>query len=86
MERSSNSNVESVMRARRRRRKTCPFCADKTLVIDYKDPKLLRRFITERGKIVPRRVSGVCARHQRSLALAIKRGRHIAFLPYLATE
>lgn len=86
MARSNNANVESVMRARRRRRKTCPFCADKTLVIDYKDPKLLRRFITERGKIVPRRVSGVCARHQRGLALSIKRSRHIAFLPYLATE
>ena len=68
------------------RRKVCRFCADKNILIDYKDPKLLRRFITERGKIVPRRVSGVCARHQRSLALAIKRGRHIAFLPYLATE
>ncbi|NOY24605.1 MAG: 30S ribosomal protein S18 [Oligoflexia bacterium] len=79
-------NVERVMRARRRRRKSCPFCADKTIVIDYKDGKLLRRFITERGKIVPRRVSGVCARHQRGLALAIKRGRHIAFLPFLATE
>lgn len=79
-------NVESVMRARRRRRKSCSFCADKVTDIDYKDPKLLRRFITERGKIVPRRVSGVCARHQRSLALAIKRGRHIAFLPFLATE
>lgn len=79
-------NVESVMRARRRRRKSCPFCADKVTDIDYKDPKLLRRYITERGKIVPRRVSGVCAKHQRMLALAIKRGRHIAFLPFLATE
>ncbi|MCB9778001.1 MAG: 30S ribosomal protein S18 [Alphaproteobacteria bacterium] len=74
------------MRARRRRRKNCPFCADQTVEIDYKDPKLLRRFITERGKIVPRRVSGVCAKHQRRLATAIKRSRHIAFLPYLATE
>lgn len=86
MGRSSKVNVERVMRARRRRRKNCPFCAEKAAIIDYKDPKLLRRFITERGKIVPRRVSGVCARHQRSLALAIKRGRHIAFLPFLATE
>jgi len=86
MSRSNNTQVENVMRARRRRRKNCPFCADKVTSIDYKDPKLLRRFITERGKIVPRRVSGVCARHQRGLALAIKRGRHIAFLPFLATE
>ena len=69
-----------------RRRKVCPFCADKTVTIDYKDPRLLRRFITERGKIVPRRISGVCAKHQRELAVAIKRARHIAFLPYLATE
>lgn len=69
-----------------RRRKVCPFCADTTVQIDYKDPRLLRRFITERGKIVPRRISGVCARHQRELAVAIKRSRHIAFLPYLATE
>ena len=83
---STKVNVERVMRARRRRRKSCPFCADKAEAIDYKDSKLLRRYITERGKIVPRRVSGVCARHQRSLALAIKRGRHIAFLPFLATE
>lgn len=68
------------------RRKVCRFCADKSVVIDYKDPKLLRHFITERGKIVPRRISGNCARHQRELAVAIKRARHIAFLPYLATE
>ncbi len=80
------SNVESVMRARRRRRKSCPFCSDKVVSIDYKDPKLLKRYITERGKIVPRRVSGICARHQRMLALAIKRSRHIGFLPFLATE
>lgn len=86
MAHSSSATVQAVMRARRRRRKSCPFCADATMVIDYKDPKLLRRYITERGKIVPRRVSGVCAKHQRTLALAIKRSRHIAFLPFLATE
>lgn len=86
MSRPASANVQAVIRARKRRRKSCPFCADQTVVIDYKDPKLLRRFITERGKIVPRRVSGVCARHQRGLALAIKRSRHIAFLPFLATE
>ena len=69
-----------------RRRKVCPFCADKTSYIDYKDSRVLRRYITERGKIVPRRISGTCARHQRELAVGIKRARHIAFLPYLATE
>ncbi len=73
-------------RVRRNRRKSCRFCADATLVIDYKDPRLLRSFITERGKIVPRRISGNCARHQRQVALAIKRARVIALLPYLAVE
>jgi small subunit ribosomal protein S18 len=68
------------------RRKVCRFCADKGLTIDYKDPKLLKYFITERGKIVPRRISGNCARHQREMALSIKRARHIALLPYLAVE
>lgn len=65
-----------------RRRKVCPFCADKGLMIDYKDPSILSRFISERGKIVPRRISGVCAKHQRTLATAIKRARVIALLPF----
>ncbi len=64
------------------RRKVCPFCADKTLYIDYKTPSMLKRFISERGKIVPRRISGVCAQHQRSLQLEIKRARIMAFMPY----
>lgn len=64
------------------RRRACPFCADKTSVIDYKDPGKLRRFISDRGKIEPRRRSGACARHQRALALAIKRARHLAMLPF----
>ena len=68
------------------RKKQCRFCADKTLVIDYKDPRLLRSFITEGGKIVPRRISGNCAKHQRMVSLAIKRARTIALLPYLASE
>ncbi|MEO5345714.1 MAG: 30S ribosomal protein S18 [Magnetococcus sp. YQC-9] len=61
----------------------CVFCADKALEIDYKDPKLMLRFITERGKIVPSRITGVCAPHQRRLSKAIKRGRNIALLPHL---
>ncbi len=65
----------------RGRRKVCRFCEDKTLVIDYKDVDLLRRFLTERGKILPRRVTGTCASHQRELARAIKRGRVVALLP-----
>lgn len=64
------------------KRKVDPFLADKTLQIDWRDPNLLSRFITERGKIVPRRVSGVCAKNQRKLAKAIKRARHTALLPY----
>ena len=67
------------------RRKVCPFCADKNVKIDYKNPAALKRLVTERGKIVPRRISGVCARHQRQVALAIKRARHIALMPYAAT-
>ena len=64
------------------RRKVCKFCADSSLVIDYKDPRTLRYFTTERGKITPSRISGNCAKHQRELALAIKRARKIALLPY----
>ncbi|HAS55311.1 MAG: 30S ribosomal protein S18 [Nitrospirae bacterium GWC2_57_13] len=64
------------------RRKVCRFCVDKAPFIDYKDLKTLKSFITERGKILPRRISGNCAGHQRALTVAIKRGRHIAMLPY----
>ncbi len=65
------------------RRKVCKFCADSTLEINYKDAKELRSFITERGKIIPRRITGTCAKHQRILARAIKRARTIALLPYV---
>lgn len=68
-----------------RRRKVCLFCADATVTIDYKDPKLLLRFITERGKMVPSRITGVCAPHQRHLSKAIKRSRNIALLPHLVS-
>ncbi|MCD6561757.1 MAG: 30S ribosomal protein S18 [Desulfobacteraceae bacterium 4484_190.1] len=67
------------------RRKICRFCADSSLVIDYKDPRTLRYFITERGKIVPCRISGNCAKHQRELTVAIKRARNIALLPFTTT-
>ena len=63
------------------RRKVCRFCADSTLEIDYKDPKSLRLFVSETGKMIPRRISGNCARHQRPLSTAIKRARHLALLP-----
>lgn len=71
-------------RGRRPKRKVCNFCADKVETIDYKDVAKLRRFITERGKILPRRISGNCARHQRQVTLAIKRSRNIALLPFTA--
>lgn len=66
----------------RRRKKVCAFCADKKAVIDYKDVSKMRRFISERGKILPRRISGNCAKHQRAVTQAVKRSRHIALLPY----
>ena len=71
-------------RGRRPRRKVCTFCVDKVAHIDYKDVAKLRRFITERGKILPRRISGNCAKHQRQVTVAIKRARNIALLPFTA--
>jgi len=64
------------------RRKVCRFCADKNLKVDYKDQQQLKYFLTERGKIIPRRISGNCAKHQREVATAVKRGRMLAILPY----
>jgi len=64
------------------RRKVCAFCVDSTILIDYKDPMRLRRYVTERGKIEPRRKTGTCARHQRRITVAIKRARHLALLPF----
>ena len=66
-----------------RRKKVCPFCADKNIVIDYKDADTLVKYTTERGKILPKRVTGTCAIHQRALAKEIKRARIVALLPYV---
>ena len=71
-------------RGRKPRRKVCSFCVDKVDHIDYKDAAKLRRFTTERGKILPRRISGNCAKHQRQVTLAITRARNIALLPFTA--
>ena len=68
----------------RRRKKVCSFCVDKVEHFDFKDPAKLRRYLSERGKILPRRTTGTCAAHQRQLTVAIKRARHIALLPYVA--
>ncbi len=67
------------------RRKTCRFCADPEVKVDYKDPGTLKYFITDRGKIIPRRISGNCAKHQRALTTAIKRARILALLPFTVT-
>ena len=71
-------------RGRKPRRKVCTFCVDKIQHIDYKDVARLRRFTSERGKILPRRMTGTCAKHQRQLSQAIKRARTIALLPYVS--
>ena len=71
-----------MKRRRFGRRKVCKFCADKVDLVDYKDVRRLRSLVTERGKIIPRRISGTCATHQRMLAQAVKRARNAAFLPY----
>jgi small subunit ribosomal protein S18 len=83
----SNRRDQKPRRKKRvfHRRKVCRFCADSSLLINYKDPKSLRYFITERGKIIPRRLSGCCAKHQRTLTHAIKRARTIALLPFVGT-
>ena len=83
MERSEKPE-RPMNRTRRSRKKVCAFCVDKIAQIDYKDVPRLRRFLSERGKIIPRRVTGTCARHQRQLTTAIKRARHLAFLPYVS--
>ncbi len=67
----------------RRSRKVCPVCESGVRTVDYKDDRALNRFVTERGKIIPSRLTGMCARHQRQLATAVKRARFIALLPYI---
>lgn len=73
-----------MARDRRRRKRVCSFCVDKIDVVDYKDVNRLRRYVTERGKILPRRISGNCAHHQRQLTRAIKRARIMALMPFTA--
>ena len=97
-DRRSNWSVKAGLRARARkkarkqkkrmfnRRKVCRFCADKKVLIDYKEVKTMRLFISETGKVTPRRISGTCSKHQRELAVAIKRARQIALLPYAASH
>lgn len=84
MERDRSERSDRPYRNRKAKRKVCSFCVDKVEHIDYKDVAHLRRFVSERAKILPRRITGTCAKHQRQLTLAIKKARHIALLPYSA--
>ena len=81
MERERNERNDR--RNRKSRKKVCAFCMDKIENIDYKDVPRLKRYLSDRAKIIPRRVTGTCARHQRQLTVAVKRARHVAFLPYV---
>ncbi|MBE9486848.1 MAG: 30S ribosomal protein S18 [Desulfuromonadales bacterium] len=85
-ERSARPSSSAAPRRRFGRRKVCRYCADKGAKIDYKDANNLRYYLSERGKIVPRRISGTCASHQRQLAEAIKNARQIALLPYTTSH
>jgi len=76
------AEMERGFRNRKMKRKVCNFCVDKATHIDYKDIPKLRKYLSERAKILPRRITGTCAKHQRQLTLAIKKSRHIALLPF----
>ena len=80
--REGNNNRRPNGKMRRSKKKVCAFCSEKAESIDYKDVAKLRKYVTERGKILPRRISGTCAKHQRQLTDAIKRSRNIALLPF----
>ena len=83
MDNRTENTARAAKPMMRRRKKVCIFCVDKVDFIDYKDSAKLRKFISERGKILPRRISGTCAKHQRELNTAIKRARQVALLPYV---
>ena len=78
------ASAQKPFRPGKKRKKICNFCAEKTESIDFKDVAKLRKYVSERSKILPRRITGTCAKHQRELTLAIKRARHIALLPYIS--
>ena len=80
--RSNNMDEDFNPKFRKVRKKDCPLCADKNLVLDYKNAEQLKKFTNDKGKILPRRATGACAKHQRDITQAVKRARHIAVLPY----
>ena len=78
----NNQDDDYNPKFRKIRKKVCPLCGDKNFELDYKNAEQLKKFINEKGKILPRRATGACARHQRTITTAVKRGRHIAIIPY----
>ena len=78
-----NNNDDDFNPKFKKRKKVCPLCKDKNLVLDYKNPEQLKKFINERGKILPRRATGACAKHQRYIAMQIKRARFMALIPFV---
>ena len=79
---NGNKDEDYNPKFRKMRKKVCPLCANKELVLDYKNPEQLKKFINDKGKILPRRATGACAKHQRDITIAVKRARQIAILPY----
>jgi len=84
--RNNNKNYDEDYnpRLRKQRKKVCPLCGDKNFILDYKNYDVMKKFVNDKGKILPRRTTGACAKHQRDITLAIKRARQIAVLPYTA--
>ena len=80
--RNMNKDYDDDFKVRKVIKKACPLCSDKNLVLDYKNPEQLRKFISDKGKILPRRNTGMCAKHQRDITTTVNRCRHIAMLPY----
>ena len=79
---NNNNDEDFNPKFRKMRKKVCALCANKDLVLDYKNADQIRKYVNEKGKILPRRATGACAKHQRDITLAVKRARHIAILPY----
>ena len=82
----NNQDDDFNPKFRKMRKKVCALCNDKNFELDYKNPEQLRKYINDKGKILPRRTTGACAKHQRDITLAVKRARHIAILPYAAKD
>ena len=80
--RNNNGDDDFNPRFKKIRKKVCPLCADKNIILDYKNAEQIRKFVNDKGKILPRRTTGACAKHQRDITIAVKRARHIAVLPF----